>query len=93
MNLQLLEAVALKMVNEAITLAKTPEVQADAEDIVKKYLPEISPYFTNFVTGELKEIKSDKINSLIPMIFGFCSGFFAGACVLLFILANKAGLL
>lgn len=86
MNLQLLEVVALKMVNDAIAIAKTPEVQADAEAIVKKYLPEIIPSIT-------AEIKAGKIGSFIPTIFGFCSGFFAGACVLLFILATKAGLL
>lgn len=90
MELQSLEAVALKMVSEAILLAKTPEAQADAEAIVKKYLPEISPFVTKFVT---EEIESGKVNTFIPTIFGFCSGFFAGACVLLFILATKAGLL
>jgi hypothetical protein len=86
MNLQLLEAVALKMVNEAIVAAKTPEAQANAEEIVKKFISTITPFVA-------EDIKNGKINNFLPIIFGFCSGFFAGACVLLLILATKAGLL
>jgi len=85
-DLQLLEAVALKMVNEAITLAKMPEAQADAEALVKKFINTVAPVVA-------ADIKDGKIAPLVPIIFVFCSGFFAGACVLLFILAAKAGLL
>ena len=85
-DLQLLEAVALKMVNEAITLAKMPEAQADAEALVKKFINTVAPVVA-------ADIKDGKIAPYIPIVFFFCSGFFAGACVLLFILAAKARLL
>jgi hypothetical protein len=87
----------LKIVTEAIEIAKNPAVQADAKQIVTDHLAEFEsliPVVEDKVIPVVgKEVNSGNLKQFIPNIFCFCSGIFAGAFIMLFILAAKAGLL